>query len=225
MQKSLCKASCCLFLSILRWSSLTSASCRSFMTWDPKDCEHFLLLQSLWIPRKTLLTVLYKEDKRRRSQAFELKSRELGWKLRVKVLTDFLEMCSFSNFQVSCYILHPGVVYLEYMWQFFCVFSREGMIYKRSGGHRIPGMNCCGHSQACYRWSKRCVVTFVHVFRSLSLSIFVLIFQSLSVCASFILSPIVVVAMFTYSAYMHIQTMPRLAQNAPWGTNKAHWIF
>uniref|UniRef100_A0A671XYP8 Phospholipase n=1 Tax=Sparus aurata TaxID=8175 RepID=A0A671XYP8_SPAAU len=32
----------------------------------------------------------------------------------------------------------------------------EGMIYKRSGGHRIPGMNCCGHSQACYRWSKRC---------------------------------------------------------------------
>ena len=39
---------------------------------------------------------------------------------------------------------------------FLCVSSREGMIYKRSGGHRIPGMNCCGHSQACYRWSKRC---------------------------------------------------------------------
>lgn len=36
---------------------------------------------------------------------------------------------------------------------------REGMIYKRSGGHRIPGMNCCGHSKACYRWSKRCVIT------------------------------------------------------------------
>uniref|UniRef100_A0A3Q1EVN3 Phospholipase n=1 Tax=Acanthochromis polyacanthus TaxID=80966 RepID=A0A3Q1EVN3_9TELE len=34
----------------------------------------------------------------------------------------------------------------------------EGMIYKRSGGHRIPGMNCCGHSQACYRWSKRTLV-------------------------------------------------------------------
>uniref|UniRef100_A0A8D3CBY6 Phospholipase n=1 Tax=Scophthalmus maximus TaxID=52904 RepID=A0A8D3CBY6_SCOMX len=34
----------------------------------------------------------------------------------------------------------------------------EGMIYKRSGGHRIPGMNCCGHSQACYRWSKRWLV-------------------------------------------------------------------
>uniref|UniRef100_A0A667ZTK0 Phospholipase n=1 Tax=Myripristis murdjan TaxID=586833 RepID=A0A667ZTK0_9TELE len=39
-----------------------------------------------------------------------------------------------------------------------CVCSREGMIYKRSGGHRIPGMNCCGHSQVCYRWSKRWLV-------------------------------------------------------------------
>ncbi|XP_061651015.1 phospholipase D1a isoform X3 [Phyllopteryx taeniolatus] len=34
----------------------------------------------------------------------------------------------------------------------------EGMIHKRSGGHRIPGMNCCGHTQACYRWSKRWLV-------------------------------------------------------------------
>ncbi|KAM7403400.1 hypothetical protein PAMA_004043 [Pampus argenteus] len=34
----------------------------------------------------------------------------------------------------------------------------EGMIHKRSGGHRIPGMNCCGQSQACYRWSKRWLV-------------------------------------------------------------------
>ncbi|KAJ8409628.1 hypothetical protein AAFF_G00230290 [Aldrovandia affinis] len=34
----------------------------------------------------------------------------------------------------------------------------EGMVYKRSGGHRIPGMNCCGHSQVCYRWSKRWLV-------------------------------------------------------------------
>ncbi|KAF7700455.1 hypothetical protein HF521_003413 [Silurus meridionalis] len=34
----------------------------------------------------------------------------------------------------------------------------EGMVYKRSGGHRIPSMNCCGHSQICYRWSKRWLV-------------------------------------------------------------------
>uniref|UniRef100_A0AAX7T709 Phospholipase n=1 Tax=Astatotilapia calliptera TaxID=8154 RepID=A0AAX7T709_ASTCA len=31
----------------------------------------------------------------------------------------------------------------------------EGMVLKRSGGHRIPGMNCCGRSRMCYRWSKR----------------------------------------------------------------------
>uniref|UniRef100_A0A8C5FAI2 Phospholipase n=1 Tax=Gadus morhua TaxID=8049 RepID=A0A8C5FAI2_GADMO len=35
---------------------------------------------------------------------------------------------------------------------------QEGMVYKRSGGYRIPGMNCCGHSKACYRWSKRWLV-------------------------------------------------------------------
>ncbi|KAJ8003765.1 hypothetical protein DPEC_G00151740 [Dallia pectoralis] len=34
----------------------------------------------------------------------------------------------------------------------------EGMIQKRSGGHRIPGLNCCGQSQVCYRWSKRWLV-------------------------------------------------------------------
>uniref|UniRef100_A0AAY4AQN4 Phospholipase n=1 Tax=Denticeps clupeoides TaxID=299321 RepID=A0AAY4AQN4_9TELE len=34
----------------------------------------------------------------------------------------------------------------------------EGMIYKRSGGHRIPGMNCCGRSKVCYHWSKRWLV-------------------------------------------------------------------
>uniref|UniRef100_A0A672PL97 Phospholipase n=1 Tax=Sinocyclocheilus grahami TaxID=75366 RepID=A0A672PL97_SINGR len=35
---------------------------------------------------------------------------------------------------------------------------REGIVYKRSGGHRIPGMNCCGHNEVCYRWSKRWLV-------------------------------------------------------------------
>ncbi|KAM6977321.1 phospholipase D1 [Aplochiton taeniatus] len=34
----------------------------------------------------------------------------------------------------------------------------EGMVSKRSGGHRIPGLNCCGHSKMCYRWSKRWLV-------------------------------------------------------------------
>ncbi|XP_057680032.1 phospholipase D1-like isoform X2 [Corythoichthys intestinalis] len=34
----------------------------------------------------------------------------------------------------------------------------EGMVLKRSGGHRIPGFNCCGQSKMCYRWSKRWLV-------------------------------------------------------------------
>ncbi|XP_053861774.1 phospholipase D2 isoform X2 [Malaclemys terrapin pileata] len=34
----------------------------------------------------------------------------------------------------------------------------EGMILKRSGGHRIQGLNCCGRHQICYRWSKRWLV-------------------------------------------------------------------
>uniref|UniRef100_A0A8C3B0B9 Phospholipase n=1 Tax=Cyclopterus lumpus TaxID=8103 RepID=A0A8C3B0B9_CYCLU len=34
----------------------------------------------------------------------------------------------------------------------------EGMVLKRSGGHRIPGLNCCGRSRMCYRWSKRWLV-------------------------------------------------------------------
>ncbi|XP_051909778.1 phospholipase D1-like isoform X2 [Hippocampus zosterae] len=34
----------------------------------------------------------------------------------------------------------------------------EGMVLKRSGGHRIPGLNCCGRTKMCYRWSKRWLV-------------------------------------------------------------------
>ncbi|XP_074839079.1 phospholipase D2 isoform X2 [Carettochelys insculpta] len=34
----------------------------------------------------------------------------------------------------------------------------EGMILKRSGGHRLQGLNCFGHHQICYRWSKRWLV-------------------------------------------------------------------
>ncbi|XP_042327906.1 phospholipase D2 [Sceloporus undulatus] len=34
----------------------------------------------------------------------------------------------------------------------------EGMILKRSGGHRLQGLNCAGRHQICYRWSKRWLV-------------------------------------------------------------------
>ncbi|KAM6983882.1 phospholipase D2 [Tautogolabrus adspersus] len=34
----------------------------------------------------------------------------------------------------------------------------EGPISKRSGGHRIQGLNCIGHHQICFRWSRRWLV-------------------------------------------------------------------
>ncbi|KAM9728872.1 phospholipase D2 [Menidia menidia] len=34
----------------------------------------------------------------------------------------------------------------------------EGPIIKRSGGHRIQGLNCIGHHQFCFRWSHRWLV-------------------------------------------------------------------
>ncbi|XP_062341987.1 phospholipase D2 [Osmerus eperlanus] len=34
----------------------------------------------------------------------------------------------------------------------------EGWIFKRSGGHRIQGLNCIGHHQFCFRWSRRWLV-------------------------------------------------------------------
>ncbi|XP_053574304.1 phospholipase D2 [Bombina bombina] len=34
----------------------------------------------------------------------------------------------------------------------------EGFILKRSGGHQVHGINCFGHHQICYRWSKRWLV-------------------------------------------------------------------
>ncbi len=55
-------------------------------------------------------------------------------------------------------------------------------------------MNCCGHSQACYRWSKRCVIPAFLVFFCLCLFNFVLVLWSFSACLSFILPPIVSVA-------------------------------
>ncbi|XP_030603096.1 phospholipase D1 isoform X2 [Archocentrus centrarchus] len=34
----------------------------------------------------------------------------------------------------------------------------EGPILKRSGGHRVQGLNCIGHHQICFRWSLRWLV-------------------------------------------------------------------
>uniref|UniRef100_A0AAZ3SA69 Phospholipase n=1 Tax=Oncorhynchus tshawytscha TaxID=74940 RepID=A0AAZ3SA69_ONCTS len=76
---------------------------------------------------------------------------------------------SWSNYYFSLYLIPINTVPLSPQMEFIDVSQMsfihdlgpkglEGMIHKRSGGHRIPGLNCCGHSEVCYRWSKRWLV-------------------------------------------------------------------
>uniref|UniRef100_A0A452U058 Phospholipase n=1 Tax=Ursus maritimus TaxID=29073 RepID=A0A452U058_URSMA len=65
-------------------------------------------------------------------------------------LTKLLKMPMYRNY-------HATVSTVQ-MLGYLDVSFREGMIMKRSGGHRIPGLNCCGQGRACYRWSKRWLI-------------------------------------------------------------------
>ncbi|MCJ8748818.1 hypothetical protein PDJAM_G00169210 [Pangasius djambal] len=57
----------------------------------------------------------------------------------------------------------------------------EGYILKRSGGHRIHGLNCFGHHQFCFRWSQRWLVVkdsfLLYMSRDPGLVSFVLLFD------------------------------------------------
>ncbi|KAM6907818.1 phospholipase D2 [Xenentodon cancila] len=57
----------------------------------------------------------------------------------------------------------------------------EGPISKRSGGHRIQGLNCFGHHQFCFRWSHRWLVVkdsfLMYMSRDNSMINFVLLFD------------------------------------------------
>ncbi|XP_036420289.1 phospholipase D2 [Colossoma macropomum] len=57
----------------------------------------------------------------------------------------------------------------------------EGFISKRSGGHRIQGLNCFGHHQFCFRWSHRWLVVkdsfLLYMSRDPGLVSFVLLFD------------------------------------------------
>uniref|UniRef100_A0A8C7HSK0 Phospholipase n=1 Tax=Oncorhynchus kisutch TaxID=8019 RepID=A0A8C7HSK0_ONCKI len=76
---------------------------------------------------------------------------------------------NWTDYYFSLYLIPINTVPLSPQMEFIDVSQMsfihdlgpkglEGMIHKRSGGHRIPGLNCCGHSEACYRWSKRWLV-------------------------------------------------------------------
>lgn len=70
-------------------------------------------------------------------------------------LTKLLKMPLYRNY-------HATLEFLEVSQMSFIhdlgPKGLEGMVMKRSGGHRIPGLNCCGQGKVCYRWSKRWLV-------------------------------------------------------------------
>ncbi|XP_072852294.2 phospholipase D1 [Pogona vitticeps] len=70
-------------------------------------------------------------------------------------LTNLLKMPLYRNYHGTMEFL--GVSQLSFIHD-LGPKGIEGMIMKRSGGHRIPGLNCCGQGRLCYRWSKRWLV-------------------------------------------------------------------
>ncbi|NWU97562.1 PLD1 Phospholipase, partial [Upupa epops] len=70
-------------------------------------------------------------------------------------LTKILKMPLYRNYHGTMEFI--GVSQLSFIHD-LGPKGTEGFIMKRSGGHRIPGLNCCGQGRMCYRWSKRWLV-------------------------------------------------------------------
>uniref|UniRef100_A0A8C3UM85 Phospholipase n=1 Tax=Catharus ustulatus TaxID=91951 RepID=A0A8C3UM85_CATUS len=70
-------------------------------------------------------------------------------------LTSILKMPMYRNYHGTMEFV--GVSQLSFIHD-LGPKGIEGFIMKRSGGHRIPGLNCCGQGRMCYRWSKRWLV-------------------------------------------------------------------
>uniref|UniRef100_A0A8C5IVV1 Phospholipase n=1 Tax=Junco hyemalis TaxID=40217 RepID=A0A8C5IVV1_JUNHY len=70
-------------------------------------------------------------------------------------LTNILKMPMYRNYHGTMEFV--GVSQLSFIHD-LGPKGIEGFIMKRSGGHRIPGLNCCGQGRMCYRWSKRWLV-------------------------------------------------------------------
>uniref|UniRef100_A0A8C2AXS3 Phospholipase n=1 Tax=Cyprinus carpio TaxID=7962 RepID=A0A8C2AXS3_CYPCA len=72
----------------------------------------------------------------------------LSWSFDLKYLEEYLNNLLENTF------------YRNYHGMPCCLFffHSEGYIVKRSGGHRIQGLNCIGHHQFCFRWSRRWLV-------------------------------------------------------------------
>ncbi|XP_036377127.1 phospholipase D1-like isoform X2 [Megalops cyprinoides] len=146
-------------------------------TWMVKRKEkHFMELHRELLRYKTFLKIplpsrshTVRRQTVRRSEARQMPSLHLGGgeelvreeqvSSRRKHLEDYLnnllKMSMYRNYHATMEFI--DVSQLSFIHD-LGPKGLEGMVQKRSGGHRIPGFNCCGHSKVCYRWSKRWLV-------------------------------------------------------------------
>uniref|UniRef100_A0A671PSS1 Phospholipase n=1 Tax=Sinocyclocheilus anshuiensis TaxID=1608454 RepID=A0A671PSS1_9TELE len=133
-------------------------------TWIVKRKEkHFMELHRELLKYKTLMRIPLPT---RRSDPFLLISiMEQNQCHRIKLFKPTNKRIFLFQKQLEDYLnklLRMAMYRKYYATIHFCSYKpvsfREGIVYKRSGGHRIPGMNCCGHNEVCYRWSKRWLI-------------------------------------------------------------------
>uniref|UniRef100_A0A673ME47 Phospholipase n=1 Tax=Sinocyclocheilus rhinocerous TaxID=307959 RepID=A0A673ME47_9TELE len=133
-------------------------------TWIVKRKEkHFMELHRELLKYKTLMRIPLPT---RRSDPFLLLSiMEQNQCHRIKLFKPTNKCIFLFQKQLEDYLnklLRMAMYRKYYATIHFCSYKpvsfREGIVYKRSGGHRIPGMNCCGHNEVCYRWSKRWLI-------------------------------------------------------------------
>uniref|UniRef100_A0A8C9TTN3 Phospholipase n=1 Tax=Scleropages formosus TaxID=113540 RepID=A0A8C9TTN3_SCLFO len=112
-------------------------------TWHVKKKEkHFLELHRELLRYKTFLRIPLPSR-----NPFSCFSCALFQKQLEDYLNKLLKMSMYRNYFAT--------VSRRFSPELFSHSLSEGMVQKRSGGHRIPGLNCCGRSKVCYRWSKR----------------------------------------------------------------------
>ncbi|XP_063075082.1 phospholipase D1a [Engraulis encrasicolus] len=146
-------------------------------TWEVKRKEkHFLELHRELLRYKTLMRIplpsrshTVRRKSIRRSEARQMPNLprgggdELGREEQVSSRRRQLEDYLNKLLRMSMYRkYHATMEFIDVSQMSFIhdlgPKGLEGMIQKRSGGHRIPGMNCCGQGKVCYRWSRRWLV-------------------------------------------------------------------
>uniref|UniRef100_A0A8C4MFU1 Phospholipase n=1 Tax=Equus asinus asinus TaxID=83772 RepID=A0A8C4MFU1_EQUAS len=121
-------------------------------TWTTKKkFRHFQELHRDLLRHKVLMSLCV-WDPRSSGKAFGV---QMALKYLENYLNCLLTMSFYRNYHAMTEFLE--VSQLSFIPDLGCK-GLEGVIRKRSGGHRVPGLTCCGRDQVCYRWSKRWLV-------------------------------------------------------------------